>query len=312
MRPLQIYIASLFILFSVQGKAQDTEIIDVPSNIFHGIRKVKIYLPVGYNDFPNRKYNIIYFFDAQSDEFFNYMKATLDYLGANADIYISPVILVGIQTGDRRFEFLPKNHTSQPLKDYGSGVKLGGADSLALHLKEEVLPVIKQKYRCTSYNIAVGHSLGASFVTYAMIKYPKLFNAIIAISPNYYYDNEQLLHLFEELADYQILDKKYLYIAYGKTDKMEERFKPSTIKMESILSKKNIKGFKWQVQSLDNISHSTTPLEGIFKGLWAFNKELIASDELIENFHNDKQTSFTDNLRKYYSSRSEEYSSGKA
>jgi len=307
MKKLQVWFASLFILLAVQGRAQTTEIIDIPSKIFHGIRKVKICLPQGYNDYPNRKYNVIYFFDAQSDEFFNYVKATIDYLGANADIFISPVILVGIQTDDRRFEFLPKNQTDQPLKDYGTSVRLGGADSLALHLKKEVFPVIQQKFRCNSFNIAIGHSLSASFITYTMIKYPELFNTTIAISPNYYYDNEQLLHVFSNLTSYHTLNKKILYIAYGKDDKTEERFRKSTIKMDSILSKKKIKGLIWQVQSLDNNSHSTTPLEGIFKGLMAFNRELIPSEQQIETFYNDRQISFTDNLKKYYKSRADSY-----
>ena len=306
MKKVNIYFAILFVLLTVTGQAQTTSIIDIPSKVFHGIRKVKVCLPQGYDDYPNRKYNVIYFFDAQSDEFFNYVKATIDYLGANADIFISPVILVGIQTDDRRFEFLPKNLTAQPLKDFGTGVRLGGADSLSIHLKEEVFPAIQQKYRCNPFNIAIGHSLGATYITYALLKYPGLFNAAIAVSPNYYYDNEQLLHLFSTIGNSEILNKKFLYIAYGKGDKTEERFKPATIKMKNILTEKNIKGFKWQVESLDNNSHSTTPLEGIFKGLMAFNREIV-SDNQMETFYKDSLISLTDNLKKFYKSRSNKF-----
>jgi predicted alpha/beta superfamily hydrolase len=307
MKKLKIFFIALFIIIVGSINAQTTEIINIPSRVLHSIRKVKICLPSEYNDYPTRKYNVVYLFDAQSDELFNYVKATIDYLMGNADIFISPVILVGIQTDDRRFEFLPKNKTNQPLKDYGTNVKLGGADSLSMHLKEEVFPFIQKKYRCNPYNIGIGHSLGATFLTYSLIKYPDLFNAIIAVSPNYYYDNEQVLHLFDSLATSQILDKKFLYIAHGKGDKLEERFKPSTIKMDSILSIKNIKGLKWQVQSLDNDSHATTPLEGIFKGLIVFNKEMILTDQQIEEFYNDSQTLFIDNFKKHYLTKASQY-----
>ena len=307
MKIFTIYTFAFLFAFTTIGKSQVTEILDIQSKVFNCVRKVKVSLPKDYNDYPNRKYNVIYLFDAQSDELFNYVKATIDYLMSSADIYISPVILVGIQTSNRQFEFLPKNQTQQPLKDYFQGVKLGGADSLSKHLNYEVFPIIQKKYHCTSYRIGIGHSLGATFLTYDLLKFPMLFNVIIAISPNYYYDNEQIIHLFDAEATSKILDKKFLYIAHGYSDKLEERFKPATTKMDSLLLKKNIIGLTWQVQSLDNDSHATTPLEGIFKGLIVFNKELAISDQQIERFYSDKQISFLDNLKKYYKNQSERF-----
>jgi len=307
MKILSLYILLYFFINVALGQNRTNEMLEIQSKVFNSVRKVKVCLPSEYYSYPNRRYNVIYLFDAQSDELFNYVKATIDYLRLSANIYISPVILVGIQTNDRQFEFLPKNQTDQPLKDYSKRVKLGGADTLSLHLRDEVLPTIQEKYHSTSYNIGIGHSLGATFLTYNLIKYPSIFNSIIAISPNYYYDNGQILHMFDSTASSKILNKKFLYIAYGKGDKLEECFKPATIKMDSLLNEKNIRGLKWQVQSLDNDSHATTSLEGIFKGLVAFNKQLVPSKQEIENFYNDTQISFTDNLKKFYKSRSDKY-----
>lgn len=289
------------------GQNQTSETFEIKSKVFNNIRKVKVYLPQGYYDYPSRKYNVIYLFDAQSDELYNYVKATIDYPISSANIFISPVILVGIETYNRQFEFLPKNLTDQPLKDYYKQVKLGGADTLSICLRDEVMPAIQKKYHCTSFNIGIGHSLGATFLTFNLLKYPSIFNVVLAISPNYYYDNEQVLHLFDNTANSKLLDKKFLYIAYGKGDKLEERFKPATSKMDSLLIKKNIKGLTWEVQSLNNDSHATTPLEGIFKGIVAFNKELVPSDQEMEIFYADTKTSLTGNLRKFYKSRSDKF-----
>lgn len=307
MKILSLYILVYFFVNVTFGQNQTNEIFEIQSKAFNSVRKIKVCLPSEYYNYPNRRYNVVYLFDAQSDELFNYVKATIDYLRRSANIFISPVILVGIQTNNRQFEFLLKNRTDQPFRDYSNRVKLGGADTLSLHLRDEVLPTIQKKYHSTSYNIGIGHSLGATFLTYNLVKYPSIFNAVIAISPNYYYDNEQVLHMFDSTASSKVLDKKFLYIAYGKSDKLEERFKPATIKMERLLSQKNIKGLKWQVQSLDNDSHATTPLEGIFKGLVAFNSELVPSELETEKLYNDTQTSFTDNLKKFYKSRSDKY-----
>jgi len=282
------------------GQTSATQTLDINSKVFNSVRRLKVNLPAGYAEYPNRSYKVLYLFDAQSDPLFNLVNETNTYLNNNVNIYVEPVILVGIVTINRQFEFLPKNRTDQPLKDYWPKVKLGGADSLAISLRDEVMPMIKVVYRTNGYNIAVGHSLGGSFITYTLVKFPELFNAVIAISPNYYYDHKQILSTFDSLATTRILQNKFLYIAYGKGDKLEERFKPGTMLMQRILQRKNMAGLRWRVQSLDNDSHGTTPLEGIFKALIVFNKDLTTTDEQTDIFLKDKRTSYIDALQAYY------------
>lgn len=79
-------------------------------------------------------------------------------------------------------------------------VKLGGADTLITHLKEEVLPEINKRYSTNNYNIAIGHSLGTTFAIYSLIHAPEIFQAVIAISPNLYYDHEQILNEIPSLT----------------------------------------------------------------------------------------------------------------
>ena len=300
MKKITIPIVCLLFALTTFGQTPTTGILEINSKVFNSVRKVKISLPPEYAENPNRSYKVVYMFDAQSDPLFNFTKETISYLTSNANIYIEPVILIGIVTANRQFEFLPKNRTNEPLKDYWAQVKLGGADSLAISLRDEIMPIINDKYRNNGYNIGIGHSLGGSFVTYTLTKYPDLFNAVIAVSPNYYYDHEQLLSTFDSLATTKLLKHKFLYIAYGKGDKLEERFRPSSIRMENILKRKNIAGLRWQVQSLDNNSHGTTPLEGIFKGLILLNTDLTVTEVQIDFFSKDKKASYVDNLKAYY------------
>lgn len=299
-----VYIVLFFISFTSLGQSTPTEIIEINSKVFNGIRKIRVNIPDDYEQYPNRSYKVMYFFDAQAESFYNFTYETLKYMYNGINIYVEPVIFVGIMTSNRQFEFLPKNKTNQPLKDYWEGVKLGGADSLAISLRDEVLPLIKSKYRCNGYNIALGHSLGGSFITYTLTKYPELFNAIIAVSPNYYYDNGQLLTIFDSFATSKLLNKKFIYVAYGKGDKLEERFRYSTMKFNDILKKRNFAGLNWKVQSLDNDSHGTTPMEGFFKGFNEFSKSLTVDDVLSESFANDKSKTYIDNLKTYYNTQS--------
>lgn len=299
MKRIRILIAMLLIAQAASGQSQ-TEIINVPSKVFNEVRKVKVSLPKGYYNYPNRKYIVAYLFDAQSDAFFNFIKATVDYL--TADGYISPLILVGISSSNRQYELTSKAGTKQGISYFQ---KSGGADLLALNLKDEILPEIQKKYRCNSYTIGIGHSLGGTFLTYCLIKFPEIFNTSIVISPNYHYDNEQIVHKFDSLANPQSLNHKFLYIAHGKGDAYEEKFKPGTQKIDSLLVKKNIPGLKWQVKSLDNDSHGTTATEGIFKGLMALYKQFTLPYDQFLNYINDPKKPFIENIKGFYKGQSD-------
>lgn len=51
-----------------------------------------------------------------------------------ANGYINPIILVGVSSDNRQYEFTPKAETEQGIKYF---LKSGGANLLALHFKDE-------------------------------------------------------------------------------------------------------------------------------------------------------------------------------
>lgn len=273
---------------SILAQSFSVENLEIKSTLFKEPRKISVYLPPDYAEFPNRTYKVVYLFDASA--LGDHTKATFEYLNSNVNMVITPAIIVGIESVEnRRYEFLPKNTTLNPS---------GGADLLAESLQNEIIPAIKNKYRCSDYSLAIGHSLGGSFVTYAMVKYPNLFQAGIVISPNFEYGNGQFLETFETLATLKTLDNKFLYIAYGNGDRTEDLFRPATQKLEKILQQKNIPGLRWQVKSLDNDSHGATAIEGIFKGWMAFNKDLAVSNDVI--MEQQAKAPVTDYLKEQY------------
>lgn len=299
MKKISFLLFSLILNGMLFGQNARIESLEINSKVFNGKRKLKIILPANYNEFPNRKYKTIYLFDAQGDNLFNFEIAAMDFIKSGA-LYIEPSIIVGVETTNRFFEFLPKNQSNDAYKYYWKGAKFGGADSLAISLRNEVIPFIKAKYRCNNYNIGIGHSLGGTFVTYSLVKFPELFNAVIAISPNYWWDNEQVLNTFNSLANKDVLHNKFLYITYGEGDMLENRFLSSTQKMDSLLIKKNLPDFRWQTKKTDIGSHFLSPIEGITKGLLALNKDFVTSDEQIEQFHKNSENLFIDTLKKYF------------
>lgn len=283
------------LLLATLVKAQGVDTLSIRSRVFNTNRKIKISLPAGFYNNPDQKYIVAYLFDSQSESFFNFYKTTIDYLTGEG--YIKPMILVGIASENRQYEFTPIPQTPQGLKDFR---KSGGAPSLAAHLLEEVAPLIKQKYHSSDYNVGIGHSLGATFISYCMLNQPGLFNAGIAISPNLEFDNEQLVHKFDSLASGKTLNHKFFYLAHGAGDRMEDKFKEGSGKVNDLLIKKNISGFRYHYKIMDNNSHGTTAMEGIFKGLLALFNELMLPDKQINAFYKDNKDSFIDNVKGWY------------
>lgn len=303
MKTRLFFFVSLCISLNSFGQYGATDTLGYTSQYFKDRRMLKISLPEEYADNPNRKYRVVYLFDAQSAALYDYTKATLSFFPGYATFYFDPVILVGIETKNRHFEFLPKHINTIPgPKNY---LNAGGADTLALSIENELKPLIENKYRTNGYSLAIGHSLGGTFVTYTMLQYPKIFNAGICISPNYVFDKEAIFKTWNDHVNKDFLSGKFLYIAYGNTDEMEESFRKSTVKFEELLKKSKLSSLFYKIDPLDNTSHSTTPMEGIFKGLIFINDFMNLPYEKYKPFLSDtSKRSIIDYVKQYFKTKS--------
>lgn len=290
-----------FLLWGLDSVAQfqQPETFTIDSKYFNDKREIKVFLPRNYQSSPSRTYKVVYLFDAQNSTYVDYLVATSNYLSSLSSTFVSPYILVGIKARNRQFEFLPPNKTDQPYQDYSPKVKLGGADTLVAHLRNEVLPEINKRYRTNHYNIAIGHSLGATFSIYSLLHAPDIFNAVIAVSPNLYYDHEQILHQMMDPKNRSQFQQKFLYIAYGDTGKLESRFYPATRQLQLFLQQSPLPGCYCEITFLPGNDHSETPLAGIYRGLIELNKQLVV-DENAEGFYSKQDPQFTEKLSTYY------------
>lgn len=302
MKLVLFHITFFFVCAPAFGQYTGTDTSSYYSDYFKARRKLKISLPAEYQQYPNRRYKVVYLFDAQSSALYEFTKATMAYFPGYANFYFDPVILVGIVARDRHFEFLPRHQNT--IAGNGNYPNAGGADTLAMSIEKELKPFIERKFRTTGFNIGIGHSLGGTFVTYSMLRYPNIFNAGIAVSPNYVYDNEEILNTFKKVDTKKVLSGKFLYIAHGNTDELEEKFKPATVKFNELLTSGKIPGFYYRVENLDNNSHSTTPLEGFFKGLIFINDFLNLPYDKYKVFFSNNTEKYIDFLKGYFATQS--------
>jgi predicted alpha/beta superfamily hydrolase len=169
-------------------------------------RKVRIYTPWEYDHKPNSKFEVIYVFDAQAKHFFDIVHATLPFLNKSQ----FPMIVVGVVSENRNVDFLPKSIHPETFKRYNGNI--GKADQFINFLGKELIPYMDENYRTLPKRIAIGHSNGGTFITYSLLKNPELFDAYIAISPNYPYDKEQIYNMMKEFDSNKFKSAKFIYM----------------------------------------------------------------------------------------------------
>ena len=186
----------LFIVFFNQTFAQSiarVENVKIQSKALNQEREVLIYTPVDYDWRTNEYFNVIYVFDSQNREFFDYTNSIISFLIDGNKSFI----VVGITSPfnekldySRNNDLLPILETEESKKRYGK--YSGNADNFLHFVETEVISYVNSKYRTSNQNIAVGHSLSASFILYSLLQKPNLFQNYIAISPNLAYDDNKL------------------------------------------------------------------------------------------------------------------------
>ncbi|QCK16127.1 alpha/beta hydrolase-fold protein [Mangrovivirga cuniculi] len=201
------------LLSPLQAQYSKVEEVTIESKELGQTRELMIYTPFGYADSAYKYYNVMYVFDAQNRMFFDYT-TSVSMLSKEAG---QGCIVVGIKATFIEEIFYARNHDFLPSdtkRNMGPKSK-GNAENFLKYIKNEVVPYIESNYPTLPGRTAVGHSLGASFITYALIEEPDLFDNYIAVSPNVDYDDQRLVRGLRKLNPEEFESKKYFYISHG-------------------------------------------------------------------------------------------------
>lgn len=228
------------------------------SDYFEETRELQVYVSGVDGTLKSDSLLAIYVLDAQYPPTFNLFCSTFELL--HPDV---PCVIVGLFNADRQSELTPPFTDSLSVKGYSNP---GHAQDMLLSLTEEIMPFIREKYHVGKNRLLVGHSLGGTFVTYALMEHPDLFPYILALSPNYKYSKNSMLDRLRDFtASYEGDQELYIYIAHGHTDKTEEDFKTGIQKACSLLEKNKRIDLHYDTLNIDK--HSATLFEGYYRGL---------------------------------------------
>ncbi|MCX7358737.1 MAG: alpha/beta hydrolase-fold protein [Alphaproteobacteria bacterium] len=173
-------------------------------------RQVNVWTPADYGsaENANRRYNVLYVLDGALDQDFEHI-AGLGQLGALSWTY-EPLIVVGIQTKDRRAELTRRPQDPRHAAEFPQA---GGARKFQDFIATEVIPFIDANYRTGEGRALMGESLAGLFVVDTFLHRPELFRDYIAISPSLWWDDQHFARDGDHDLEGRAASNRRLYLA---------------------------------------------------------------------------------------------------
>ncbi len=171
----------IIFLFSLGGKAQQLDTISsyrlldtISSKYLKSDRALKIQLPRSYEIETKKKYPLIIVMDG--DYLFDITSGSVDYLSYWGDIPEN--IVVGVNQFGSRFQ-------DSSVLDEFNFTPISSTSNFYDFLVKEMLPYVSDKYRVSSFLIAVGHERTANFINFLVLKDKPLVRGAICVSPKF-------------------------------------------------------------------------------------------------------------------------------
>lgn len=261
----------LFILFftfnfcyaQVYSQLSSSDTIAIHSKVFGTERKIIVTSPSKIKNGDPPRNGIVYL-DADNQNINGILLQSANNLMTNQEIPQS--YLVGIIHENRNAELLEK-------------------DQLLNFLKEELIPLLRDRFGIAEPFTIVGHSFGGYFATYAFLKDNDIYNSCIAISPAYWPNKNDVLNLLQEK---QSVIRGNFYLAVGDKRWDEISLRKGIFKAQNILVKQS--GIVFNFSDLKGFSHNATPIVGLGLGLnfiydgWEWTNILEEQDNKLKLF----------------------------
>ncbi len=159
----------------------------IESKVLSETRRINVYLPPGYADSAKLRLPVLYMPDGGMQEDFLHVAGLVQVSVGNGTM--RPFILVGIENTARRRDLTGPTTNAEDRK---IAPKVGGSAAFRQFIRQELMPLIRQRYRTTAETAIVGESLAGLFVVETLLLEPDMFNTYIAFDPSLWWNNGQL------------------------------------------------------------------------------------------------------------------------
>lgn len=160
----------------------------VASRALGEARHINVHVPSGYTASATTRFPVLYMPDGGLDEDFPHVVNTVDSLislGA-----IRPVIVVGIPNTERRRDLTgpTRVHSDSTIAPH-----VGGSAAFRRFIRDELMPVVRRRYRTTDERSIVGESLAGLFIVETFLLEPSMFDRYVAFDPSVWWNNGALV-----------------------------------------------------------------------------------------------------------------------
>ena len=146
-------------------------------------RSIYVATPDGYR-VGTKRYPVLVILDADDRPQFNLAIANVAFLASRGAI--PGLIVVGITNGKDRTHDMTPATTAAQAKNFPTA---GGVNAFADFIVDEVVPLVRSKYRTLPTTILAGHSFGGLVALEVAAKKPGVFNGVIAMSPSLWWSD---------------------------------------------------------------------------------------------------------------------------
>ena len=249
------------------------------SKILEEERPIIISLPFGYEN-SDANYPVLYLLDGLGN--IKHQIGAVELLTDSG--IIPPMIIVGIESLDRSRDLTPSKAGEAVYGGVGdAGIpQSGGAPKFLDFLEDELITFVESNFRTHPYRLLEGHSFGGLFSTYTLMKNPDLFDAFIIQAPALWWNKEEMTAKAKAFFKSNPKLSKTLYLGIGGGDGwgMRQELK----RYVQVIEKNSPKNLRWKHEEVGDEDHDTARLLLNYYGLKYVFSDLLASEELINNY----------------------------
>ncbi|WP_037502920.1 alpha/beta hydrolase [Sphingomonas jaspsi] len=184
------------------------------STVMADKRRINVLLPDDYADpaQSSRRYPVLYLLDGGGgfQDFANV--AAMVQRGSRWGGGNKPMIVIGIESKDRKAEFTSPSSDPAERRDFPTS---GSAERFRRFLVDELKPNVDATYRTDGTDALMGESLAGLFVVETMLREPRSFDLYVAISPSLWWDRSRLANDAPVLLKSHAKPSRLLWITVG-------------------------------------------------------------------------------------------------
>jgi predicted alpha/beta superfamily hydrolase len=211
-------------------------------------RRINVYTPPGYDAGDGARYPVLYMPDGGVEEDFPHVTTDVD--AAIRSGQMRPVVVVGIENTERRRDMTGPTEVET---DRQIAPHVGGSRRFRAFLRDELMPMVRERIRGNGQTAIVGESLAGLFVMETFFEEPALFDTYIALSPSLWWNGQALVRGAERSLKAQPRSGKTLYLAVAGDDDRGDAVKA----MVAMLRTAAPKDLKWDFEPRLDLLHST-------------------------------------------------------